>query len=344
MTAETETKPVPANPVQTPTTPDQPGFGRRFAIVLGRFLKALLKVILVIVAIVAVGTITYLIVQELQRSFRAVSGRVDYNLEQMVEMRQEINELERTAVTQNKAQDDRLNNLETYIDTSLADELTNQDETLTAVELKLGTVQSQTETMDEQIGSLNDGVLALQSDINENNGRIDLLGGELDGLGISNEDLATQVTDLQTAVNNLPLGDIEQMRQVVTLFRVWEIVTRARVRLLENNAGLAADDATRALYTVNAIVADDETNPDLLPTLALVQARLTLAEANLPDNPELATFDLENAWIELDSALALLLGIDELELDTAVTPADESDASNTTEEVILPTATPESGG
>lgn len=352
MTIETETKPIqpePATPTPVPAstpTPERPGFVKRFAIFLGRFLKALFKVLFVLIVIVAIGFITYLIVQELQRSFRVVNTRTDYNLEQVMAMRQEFDEFERTAVADSEAQDERLIALESYIDTTLSEDLNHQDEMLNALELQVGALLSQTQTMDGQIGSLNEGVVALQSDINENNGRIDELGGEIDTLGNNNDELAGQVTDLQTAVDDLPLEDIEQMRQVVTLFRVWEIVTRARIRLLENNPGLAANDAARALATVDALVADENTNPDLLPMLALVQARLTLADANLPDSPELAAFDLENAWIELDAALSFLLGIEELEFDTAVNPpAEEGEAADTTdEEGAIPTATPASGG
>lgn len=345
MTSETDTTSAPTNVTPVPASAAaKPGFAKRFATALGRFLKALFKVVLVLIIIAALGVITYLIVQELQRSFGVVSNRVDYNLDQVMEMRQTVAELERTAVTQNESQDERLAVLETSVNTTLSQDLAQQDDMLSALELQLSTLLSQTQTMDGQVGSLNEGVLALQADINDNNGRLDELGGEIDALGINNDELGSQVTDLQTAVTDLPLADIEQMRQVVTLFRVWEIVTRARVRLLENNAGLAANDAVRALTAVNNLAADETTNPDLLPMLALVQARLTLAAANLPGSPELAAADLENAWIELDSALAFLLGIEEVEFDTAVSQPQPAATSQSTEEAPAPTATPGSGG
>lgn len=308
--------------------PSRPGFGRRLALAFGRFLKALLKVALVIAVIIGIGYGTYLIIQELQRSFQTVSGRVDYNLAQIQRIGHDLGALEQTVTAVQTTQDTRLTSLETAVNTTLRDDLTRQEEMLVALELQLGRLATQTQTINAQISALNEGVVALQGDINENNGRLDELGGQLDGQVNSSRELATQVTALQTAVDALPLADIEQMRQVVTLFRVWEMIGRARLHLLERNAGLAANDTARALAALEAVAANPQTNPDLLPQLALAQARLTLANAYLPDNPELAALDLENGWRELDALLALLLGVVEpIEPVTAVpepTPTPES--------------------
>ncbi|HRQ38993.1 MAG TPA: hypothetical protein PLD25_13880 [Chloroflexota bacterium] len=299
--------------------PARPGFGRRLALAFGRFLKALLKVALVIAIIIAIGYGAYLIVQELQRSFQTVSGRVDYNLEQVQRIGHDLGALEQTVTAVQTAQDTRLTALETTVNTTLSDDLARQEEMLVALELQLSHLATQTITINEQIVSLNEGVVALQGDINENNGRLDELGGQLDTQANNSRELATQVTDLQTAVDALPLADIEQMRQVVTLFRVWEMVGRARLHLLERNAGLAANDTARALAALDAVAANPQTSPELLPQLALAQARLTLANAYLPENPELAALDLENGWRELDALLALLLGV--VEPATAVPEA-----------------------
>ncbi|HUM69726.1 MAG TPA: DUF4197 family protein [Chloroflexota bacterium] len=213
--------------------PARPGFGRRLALAFGRFLKALLKVALVIAIIIAMGYGAYLIVQELQRSFQTVSGRVDYNLEQVQRIGHDLGALEQTVTAVQTAQDTRLTALETTVNTTLSDDLARQEEMLVALELQLSHLATQTITINEQIVSLNEGVVALQGDINENNGRLDELGGQLDTQANNSRELATQVTDLQTAVDALPLADIEQMRQVVTLFRVWEMVGRARLHLLD---------------------------------------------------------------------------------------------------------------
>lgn len=298
--------------------PARPGFGRRVANAFGRFLKALLKVTLVIALIIGIGYGAYLIVQELQRSFLTVSNRVDYNLTQVQEIGHDLGVLAATVTAVQSAQDARLITLESTVNTTLTDDLARQEEMLAMLERQLGRLITQTQTINEQITALNEGVVALQGDINESNGRLDELGGQLDSQTNNSRELATQVMDLQTAVDALPLEDIEQMRQVVIIFRVWEMIGRARLHLLENNAGLAANDAARALAALEAIAANPQTNPELQPQLALAQARLTLANANLPDSPELAALDLENGWRELDALLALMLGVVEPVTATAV--------------------------
>lgn len=330
MTTETES-PVPS----------RTSFGRRFSAALGRFLKALIKVTLFLGIIMGIAYITYLVVQELQRSFNVVSSQVEYNREKTLSIGHDLGELEASVAAANTVHDERLAELEAYVDTTLAEDLTRQDALLTTLELQLTNLLTHTQAMDGQIVALNDGVVALQGDINENNTRLDALGGDVDALANDTDSLSAQVTGLDTAVNDLPLEDIEQMRQVVTLFRVWEMVTRARLRLVENNAGLAAADTALALATLEAIInnqdANQTINPELLPQLALVQARLTLANAYLPDNPDLAAFDLENSWRELDTALALLLGVE----PPAAAPTLTIEIIPTT--TFIPTATPAPG-
>lgn len=293
---------------ETTPIPNRPGFGRRLVLVTGRFLKALLKVALIVAVIAGAGYITYLIVKELQRSFDVVNEQVAFNRAQVLEIAHDLGALQQTATAAAAVQDERLANLESHLETTLAVEMARQEAALATLELQLGNLLSQTQALDGAIVTLNTGMVALQTDSDENNGRLDSLGAELVTLSNHTDELGAQVADLQTAVADLPLADIYQMRQVITLFRVWEVVARARLRLVENNAGLAATDTAHALALIEAIIAHDNTDPDLLPQLARVHTRLKLAEAYLPANPDLAALDLENAWRELDEALALLLG------------------------------------
>lgn len=307
--------------------PAAPGFGRRLANFLGRLLKAALKVTAVLLIIAGIGFITLLVVQELRRSFNVVDDRVDYNFDQIMAVRGDLAALQTAVAEAEQAQTGRLADLEAYQAGALAESLIaheqsldQQEAVLTALEIQLNELLSTTQTLDAQIVGLNEGILALQSDVNTNTTQLDELGGELDTVRLQNEALAGQVTQLQTGIDDLPLSDIEQMRQVVTLFRVWEMVTRARLRLLEGNAGLAGADTARAMAAMEAILTDEASNQALLPRYALVQARLNMAAANLPANPSLAASDLESAWAELDTILALLLGLEPAQPDTAVLP------------------------
>ena len=103
---------------------------------------------------------------------------------------------------------------------------------------------------------------------------------------------------------------LEQFQQTLTLFRAWELLSRARLRLAEANFGLAmADvaDAQALLTTVAMPVAEGEE----AASLDSLQQRLTLVLTSLPDDPTTATADLELAWEQLDAVMAGLLAIDE---------------------------------
>jgi len=123
-------------------------------------------------------------------------------------------------------------------------------------------------------------------------------------------------------------------RQVLTLFRVWELISRARLRLLEDNFGLARADTEQALRTMDFLLA---AAPEEAETWQRIQARLELALAALPDDPDMAAGDLESAWDALDELLtAMLLP----ELATAGSlPEDAGDSAAAEESTVEPTPT-----
>ena len=116
-----------------------------------------------------------------------------------------------------------------------------------------------------------------------------------------------QSDDLTAFGETLTTADLVALRQTIYLFRVWEMVARARLRLLENNAGLAGADVARSQEAVAALIAaGDFADADGLAQLA---QRLDLAAAGLPNSPAAAAADLELAWESIDQLLAALLGI-----------------------------------
>ena len=76
--------------------------------------------------------------------------------------------------------------------------------------------------------------------------------------------------------------------------------------------------------------------------LELMQTRLLLAFNSLPDDPETAVLDLENAWSQLDAFLTVRLypGVD-IEAILGETAVDEAAASEEAEAVTTPEATSE---
>jgi chromosome segregation ATPase len=310
-----------------------------------------LLVIGVLVAIVWGGFMIYQMVQtEIDRSSTSVTTRFDAQESRIDILREEVN----TLVAANPDQEEQLVQLQQELDSvntqlsNLDEDLSQQNEVLVTLEAAMATTLSNDETAAGGIAVLGDGLTALQGDFNDASVRLDTFGGEVDELtgdvAALDETAVTaqaMASDSETAVND--------MAQTLMFFRAWELVARARLRLLENNPGLAQADVAEAdeiLQSIVLILPADSTEAETVQT---VQTRLALAADNLNLDTDLAGTDLETAWDELDTILTARLQpvIEELELgldSAAETPAPqesetESDQTLTPEPTI--TTTPE---
>ncbi len=115
------------------------------------------------------------------------------------------------------------------------------------------------------------------------------------------EVLTDQIGTLRGALGDLTdqvdaaLGDLgqpeEELRQELLINRVMLHLVRARLGLLENNAGLAAEEAARA----RALLV--ETDPEgEIENVQDAIARIDLALETMPTTPLVAGGDLEIAW------------------------------------------------
>lgn len=321
------------------TTTQRPGFGRRF----WRALIRLLAIVTTLAILAAMGVGGYLGFMELQRSFDTVRVRMDA-MDRTVELlRSDVNGLmgegpeQISQAAAMKSDIGRLDIRVTNLETGLAEDLAQQQTVLETLTTDVETAVTTGNTLTGDVAALNSALTALQSDINENGSQIDALGGEIDGLRAGVEALDTSIVTLNeqqaALVTGEEDGELNATQRTLALFRVWELITRARLRLLENNAGLASTDIETAIRIVDALVVLD---PDA-EALQMVQARLVLAFGNLPDNPELAMSDLEAAWGELDALFAaeLMVGV-----ETAV-PAAEASASAGEDVAATETPVPE---
>lgn len=312
------------------------------------FLKTVLITFLLLAILLALVSGGYVGLRELQRSFTSVNTRVDATEQSLALLRSDVN----TLMGDDPEQSRQLETLQADLDdlqtqlaqtqTSLSDDLAAQSETLAALETSLNeTITALTARAD----ALEENQAALQGDINANTTAIDGLGGDIDAaraevvaLGGEVDDLQTTATTAVNAATNAALIsdtvklDVANMQQTLALFRAWELITRARLRLLDNNVGLATTDAQTAsalLALLTPALPEAETE-----ALTQAQSRLELALANLPGNPAGAALDLERAWDELDTILSARMGLPE----TAVNP---TDTTGDTTETAVPTATPE---
>lgn len=321
----------------------QPGFWRR----LGRSIVWILKTTLVSLLIIAVlvGLVAggLLIFEELQRSYNIVTARIDL-------LRSDVDKL----MEEDPQQADRLMSLQADVgdlqsdiddlerqlnrmqDTVVAS-VEEQQESLVALDEQVATVAHSEEQTGEEVTALETAIVVLQGDVIENGSRVDDLGGELDRLQSEMAALDNDLSTLrQTAVT---VGEREteltEAQRTLALFRAWGLIARARLRLVENNAGMAAQDVEQAQRIVEALMADPGDEVGVEP-LTRVQSRLELALTSLPGDPTMAARDLENAWDELDAIFAEQILPEQVRVETAETATREA----TPETILEVTPTP----
>ncbi len=296
-----------------------PGFGRRL---LRAFFVTLFTLALLLVLVVA----GYLGYRELQRSFDSVTTRISANEQSLALLRENMNDL----IAQNPARTGQIADLQGDL-AALDARLVNLQVALMDQETAVADLSSADEALATRATNLEDGLTALQNDLITNTTQLDTLGGELDAVRAEAVQLGQQVAGLEQSaitaafqasaaidtsqVVTLTVGEVQD---TLVLFRAWELVTRARLRLLESNLGLATDDIQLAAGVVAALATTFPEEQAVL--LAQAQSRLAQALANLPGNPGGAALDLEQAWNELDAVLALRIALPELPPTPEPTP------------------------
>ncbi len=284
------------------TDSTQPGFLKRLFLAFAK----LFILVLVLVIVVVGGWFIY---DEVSRSVDSVAIRMELNTQRIERVDDELNGL----LTQLDTQQGEIVALETAVSSQNA-QITDLTEDLAAEQAEqadmVTTFNAEKENFTNEITILNEGLSALQTDVTDNGTAIDALGGTVDGLQSDVTNLETQINaldnqvkEMETALDEFPAEEIVQMRQTISLFRIWELISRARLELAEGNAGLAAADVALAIENVDQIVENDD-DGTLTEALLPVQERLVLAAASLPDDGETAVRDLGTAWEALDAVLA----------------------------------------
>jgi predicted nucleic acid-binding Zn-ribbon protein len=277
---------------------------------------------------------------ELQRNFNSLGERIDANKQRIELLSDDLSGVKAEDTTGSIAAlqatiADLQSQLDTLEETGTA-EFTRQSELITGLETGMAAAATSAEA-----ATLGDAVVALQNDINDSNGRLDSLGGENDDVRGEVDDVRAEAEKANAAAD-AAISDVElaEMRQTVSLFQLWEHIARARLHLAENNVGLATTEVEQTLRLMDLILATAAEEDTAV--LELMQTRLSLAFNSLPDDPETAVLDLENAWGQLDAFLTARLypGVD-VEGLLGATAVDEAAASEEAEAVTTPEATSE---
>ncbi len=297
------------DPVLARPDPDSSGSGGGF---LKRLLLALAKVTIALLIVAGLAFGAWLLFVEINRSFDSVVTRIERNTRRIEETEAEIGTLQE----QNYALGVEAAELEavvatrdaeiTALEEELGASLDQQAERLAGVEEEAAALAGRADGLAGETATLGAGLIALQEDLNDNGQQIDQLGGAVDGLSEALAALDNRSAELQGQVEQLATEDLAGWRRTLALFRAWQMIGRARLRLLESDFGLATADIELAIAAVDDLLEADPDQP--AEDLVAVRERLLLATTNLPDQPLIAGRDLETAWEALDAIVAEAIG------------------------------------
>ena len=317
----------------------RPGFWRR----LGRAFVGFVKFLFFATLVAAIAAGAWIGYRELQRALQAADDLAERNAQEIAVLRSDVENVmadtsEEEAVATLEQEIEAMQSRVDELDTEVGDELARQSEAMATLQEQLDGLDAQAATREAEMETLRRGVAGLQEDVTDNAAAVDGLGGDVDQLAADVGALSETFAQVQEDA-----GELAQMQRALTLFRVWELVARARLRLLQGNAGLAAGDLSAAQATLGGLTAGEGTTAVALAPLG---QRLALALESLPSDPEAAGRDLETAWEILDEEIAALISSPAAGPQLLVTPAltptatITATATLTVTPALTPTVTP----
>jgi DNA repair exonuclease SbcCD ATPase subunit len=127
----------------------------------------------------------------------------------------------------------------------------------------------------------------------------DQLDDLLTGLDIQADALEVLEARLTTLEEEIPGADeMHELNRQLLLMRAWQEILKARVRLVQNNAGAAYEELLIAQASLE--LAYDVSQAEHQAELEPIMARLADVLVELETNPFAATEDLEIVWHDLD--------------------------------------------
>lgn len=246
-----------------PTKSPEPTLGDRTATFAARLARWVLRVLFVLVIGVGLGLVVYFGVPAVYRKY---VEPVQANTERLAEVEAALAEL------QAQSRRDRAD-----LDARLAQ-------------------------IEGELARLTEALAGSQSEVAAHADRLEGLRNvpsRLDALESDSEDLATDLAALEASLADAE-SPTQRLGRRLEMIRALEALTRARLWLIQDNLGLAADDIELA-HEILAQVAEEAPEEEAA-VLASIIARLDLALGALPDSPVVASDDIEIAWRQLAEA------------------------------------------
>jgi uncharacterized coiled-coil protein SlyX len=261
-----------------------------------RFLRFLLRIIVIIVLGIGLGAGLFYGTQKLYREFIATAQ----------ENRQRLDQLENDLALSDEMIETQMDQLDERL-VDLEGRLAVQGESLAALEARverLRSVQDEHEDEVTELALLPDDVTEVEITILELTQKVEGIEAELAALGVP----------------------AHQLQYQLQLVRTMTLITRARVSLIHDNLGLASEDISAAVDLLQAMI--EQGTPEEIETIESIFKRLELALDDVRKSPVIAADELEIAWkllIEATEYTAMPTQTVTPELQPTVTVPEEDD-------------------
>ena len=263
-------------------TPAPPSFGDRLALAFIKFVRALLRILLILSLAVLLGAGIYYGVPALYRRY---VQPVENNLTR-------LNDAQSRQEQSNQQIKQRLDELGQRVE-GLELQNDSHKQTLNEVQARLDEMES----AQQAGGGTQATAIAQQADLEAT---LAAMGANLEQLqseiAAVNQAMGQTSLQVQELVDSAEVGKdpLQALHNELQLVKAMELLTRSRVYLVEDNLGLAKQDVSAARLLL-AKMGGDVPSYQVKPLAAII-ARLDAALSNLPSRPVLAAEDLEVAW------------------------------------------------
>jgi len=263
-------------------TPAPPSFGDRLALAFIKFVRALVRILLILSLAVLLGAGIYYGVPALYRRY---VQPVENNLSR-------LNDAQSRQEQSNQQVKQRLDELGQRVE-GLELQNDSHKQTLNEVQARLDEMES----AQQAGGGAQATAIAQQADLEAT---LAAMGANLEQLqseiAAVNQAMGQTSLQVQELVDSAEVGKdpLQALHNELQLVKAMELLTRSRVYLVEDNLGLAKQDVSAARLLL-AKMGGDVPSYQVKPLAAII-ARLDAALSNLPSRPVLAAEDLEVAW------------------------------------------------
>jgi uncharacterized phage infection (PIP) family protein YhgE len=320
-------------------TSSKPSFGKRLGSAFVSFLRALLRLLLIVVLVGIIWAGFYYGIPWLYRMY---IQPVQENTSRLEDFQTDYQQDKDLFTERLNSMQSRLEDLELQSDN---------------VKLDLADIQTQLANIEDALEDHNSalaGMAELSAALEERGAALESLANALDELSRSVE---ANAEEIQSLVNQPGEQDevLAALRQELGLLKVMDLIARARLFLTQNNLGLAEGDVRTAQNLLSELRSQGPAEG--AEALTEILLRLDLVVEELPEAPDLAADDLEAAWglmlreLSVEPALTAEPVDEGLPLTPTPTPASEESAASSPEEstatptgeaTATPTATPTS--